>query len=92
MGLFASLSFLDASDLHLYLIVCAATVAGEAFRENCLVDLGIMVLKTGNGFNEAAGFTSLDDRLRDFSVKDPLAPWGFTFDAAGKEADPAINF
>jgi aldehyde:ferredoxin oxidoreductase len=92
MCIFASLPLLDMPELHKYLIACATAVTGEAFDENYLMNLGISVLKTEKAFNEAAGFTSKDDRLPDFFVKDPLAPSGCTFDVPDEEVASALQF
>jgi aldehyde:ferredoxin oxidoreductase len=92
MCLFASLPLLDMPELQKHLIACATAVTGEPFDENYLMNLGISVLKAEKAFNEAAGFTSKDDRLPDFFIKEPLPPSGLTFDVAEAEIDTALNF
>ncbi len=78
--LFAALPLLDMPELHKYLIACATAVTGESPDENYLMNLGVSVLKTEKKFNAAAGFTSKDDRLPEFFVKEPLLPSGLVFD------------
>jgi aldehyde:ferredoxin oxidoreductase len=58
----------------------ATAVTGQEPDENYLMGSGASVLKREKGFNEAAGFTSKDDRLPEFFFKEPLSPSGLTFD------------
>jgi len=90
--LFASLPLLDIPELQKHLIVCATAATGERFDENYLMNLGISVIKTEKAFNEAAGFTSKDDRLPEFFVKEPLAPSGLIFDVSEEEIDSTLRF
>ena len=53
--------------------------------------LGISVLKTEKSFNDAAGFTSKDDRLPDFFTKEPLAPSGLVFDVTEADLDATLQ-
>jgi aldehyde:ferredoxin oxidoreductase len=91
MCLFASLPLLDMPDLQKHLIACATAVTGQAFDENYLMNLGISVLKAERKFNAAAGFTSKDDRLPEFFVKEQLPPSGLVFDVPTKELDSVHN-
>lgn len=92
MCLFASLPLLDMPELHEYLIACATAVTGQPFDENYLMDLGVSVLKTEKKFNDAAGFTSKDDRLPEFFVKEPLLPSGLVFDVPETDIDSTLQF
>lgn len=90
--LFASVPLLDMPDLHKYLIACATAVTGQPEDENYLINLGMSVLKAEKKFNDAAGFTSKDDRLPDFFAKEPLTPSGLVFDVPEAEIDGVFRF
>jgi aldehyde:ferredoxin oxidoreductase len=92
MCLFASLPLLDMPELQKHLIDCATAVTGQAPDENYLMNLGTSVLKAERKFNEAAGFTSKDDRLPDFFTKEPLVPSGLIFDVPEEEIDSTLTF
>ncbi len=92
MCLFASLPALDMPDLMKHLIACATAVTGQAPDENYLTNLGTSVLRSEKKFNEAAGFTSKEDRLPEFFVKEKLLPSGLTFDVPESEIDAALQF
>lgn len=57
-----------------------------------VVNLGKYILKTEKAFNEAAGFTNLDDRLPEFFYKESLPPHNVVFDFTGEEIDEFWNF
>jgi aldehyde:ferredoxin oxidoreductase len=90
--LFASLPLLDMPDLMKHLIACATAVTGQVPDENYLMNLGISVLKSEKKFNEAAGFTTKDDRLPEFFTKEQLPPSGLVFDVSEEEVDSALKF
>jgi aldehyde:ferredoxin oxidoreductase len=92
MCLFASIPLLDMPDLHKHLIACATAVTGETPDENYLMKLGTSVLKAEKKFNETAGFTSKDDRLPEFFLKEPLSPSGLIFDVPESEMDSALTY
>lgn len=92
MCLFASLPLLDMPDLQKHLIDCATAVTGQAFDENYLMNLGTSVLKAEKGFNVAAGFSSKEDRLPEFFMKEQLPPSGLVFDVSETEIDSALQF
>jgi aldehyde:ferredoxin oxidoreductase len=89
--LFASLPLLDMPDLMKHLIACATAVTGQVPDENYLMNLGISVLKSEKKFNEAAGFTTKDDRLPEFFTKEQLPPSGLIFDVSEEEVDSALQ-
>ncbi len=91
MCLFAAVPLLDMPDLHKHLIACATAVTGEAPDESYLMKLGMSVLKSEKRFNEAAGFTSKDDRLPEFFLKEPLSPSGLMFDVSEEEIDMTLQ-
>ncbi len=90
--LFASLPLLDMPELHKDLIECAIAVTGQTFDENYLMNLGISVLMVEKRFNEAAGFTTKDDRLPEFFEKEALLPSGLVFDVPEAEIDTALCY
>lgn len=55
-------------------------------------DYGKEIIKTERGFNKAAGFTSLHDRLPEFLSKEPLPPHNTVFDVPYNEIDEKFNF
>lgn len=90
--LFASLPLLDMPDLQKHLALCAVAVTGEPFDENYLMSLGRSVLSTEKKFNQAAGFSTRDDRLPEFFVREQLAPSGLVFDVSEEELDTTLAF
>jgi len=92
MCIFASLPLLDIPDLMKYLVGCATAVTGEEPSEAYLMNLGVTALKAEKKFNEAAGFTSKDDRLPAFFTKEPLPPSGLVFDVSEAEIDTTLKF
>jgi aldehyde:ferredoxin oxidoreductase len=54
-------------------------------------NLGRYVLKTERAFNEAAGFTSKDDRLPEF-MSEPIPPHNAVWDITGNELDQVFAF
>ncbi len=57
-----------------------------------VTNLGMSILKTEHGFNKAAGFTNLDDRLPEFFETEPVAPHNAVWDFSGEEIDTFWNF
>jgi len=57
-----------------------------------VVNLGKYILKTERAFNQAAGFTNLDDRLPEFFYTEPLPPHNLVVDFTGEEIDSFWNF
>lgn len=54
-------------------------------------NLGRSVLRTEKAFNEAAGLTSKDDRLPEFT-SEPLPPHNAVWDFTGEELDSVLQF
>jgi aldehyde:ferredoxin oxidoreductase len=50
------------------------------------------ILKTERAFNQAAGFTSADDRLPEFFSQEPLPPHNVVWDIPDEEIDSFWNF
>ncbi len=57
-----------------------------------VVNLGKYILKTERAFNQAAGFTNLDDRLPEFFYKEPLPPHNLVVDFTPEEIDSFWDF
>lgn len=57
-----------------------------------VVNLGKYILKTERAFNQATGFTNLDDRLPEFFYKEALPPHNLVFDFTGEEIDSFWDF
>ncbi len=57
-----------------------------------VVSLGQHILKTERAFNEAAGFTAIDDRLPEFFYSEPLPPHNVVFDFTDEEINTFWNF
>lgn len=55
--------------------------------EDWLNKLGTNTIQAELKFNRAAGFTSQDDRLPDFFIREPLPPSNCTFDVADEAID-----
>jgi len=90
--LFASLPLLDIPDLQKSLINCASAITGIEYNENYLLELGAEVLKTEKRFNDMAGFTSKDDRLPGFFLKEQLPGPNTVFDVPEEEIDGVLKF
>jgi aldehyde:ferredoxin oxidoreductase len=65
---------------------------GISLTADDVTNLGMAILKTERAFNEAAGFTNLDDRLPDFFSEEPIAPHNVVWDFTGEEIDSFWNF
>lgn len=85
--LFASLPLLDIPELQKNLISCVSAKLGPPLDENYLIKLGTSVLKVERKFNEAVGFTKMDDRLPRFFSEEKLLPSGNVFDVPEEEID-----
>lgn len=92
MCLFASLPLLDMPELQKHLIACVSAKLGAPLDEGYLTDLGRSVLKMERKFNEAVGFTKMDDRLPRFFLEEKLLPSGNVFDVPEEEIDSIYNF
>lgn len=60
---------------------------GWKFGPEQLLEYGKEVLRKERSFNFAAGFTSADDRLPEFFMKEPLPPHNVVFDVPAEELD-----
>ena len=89
--LFASLPLLDIPELQKNLIGCVSAKLGVPLDENYLSNLGFSVLKEERRFNDAVGFTRIDDRLPRFFLEEKLPPSGNVFDVPEEEIDEVVQ-
>ncbi len=92
MCLFIAFAILDQADTFQSLIDVINAFTGASLTADDVTELGKTVLKTERDFNKRAGFTSKDDRLPDFFIKEKLAPHNATFGVSDEELDQVYNF
>ena len=100
-----SIAAVDCTGLCLFASLPLATPeGGEAFLKamnarfgtslgpDSVPALGMKVLQAEREFNRKAGFTSKDDRLPEFFLKEPLPPHNKVFLVSDKEIDRTFEF
>lgn len=92
MCLFIAFAALDDETCLPALVELINARFGLSLTGDDVVSLGQYVLKTERAFNEAAGFTNIDDRLPEFFSKEPLPPHNVTWDFTGEEIDTFWDF
>lgn len=94
MGLcvFVAFAMLDDAAAHEALCEMASALQGRPLSGDDLAEMGKQTLAVERAFNEAAGFTSADDRLPEFFRTEPLAPHQTTFDVPDEELDELFDF
>ncbi len=92
MCLFVAFAALDDSTCLPALIDMINARFGIHLTADDVTNLGIQILKTERGFNEAAGFTNKDDRLPEFFSDEPIAPHNVVWDISNEEIDTFWNF
>ena len=92
MCLFIAFAALDDATCLPALIDMLNARFGIALTGDDVVSLGQYILKTERAFNQAAGFTNLDDRLPEFFSEEPIAPHNVVWDMSGEEIDTFWNF
>ena len=65
---------------------------GTAFSVDLLKDLGCETISYESEFNRRAGFTSSDDRIREWMTWEPLPPHETVFDVPEEELDHIFSF
>ncbi|MFZ5633825.1 MAG: aldehyde ferredoxin oxidoreductase family protein [Bacillota bacterium] len=65
---------------------------GLALTTDDVVKLGQQILRVEREFNKQAGFTSADDRLPEFFLREKLPPHNTVFDVADGDLDSVFNF
>jgi len=88
---FTAFAILDYEPVSQALIDMINAQYGTNWSVNDWFDQGRYILKTERAFNEAAGFTSKDDRLPKF-FSEPLPPHNVTWDFTGEELDQVLQF
>ncbi len=92
MCLFIAFAALDDETCLPALIDLINARYGLALTGDDVVNLGKHILKTERGFNQAAGFTNIDDRLPEFFSNEPLPPHNLVWDFTGEEIDSFWDF
>lgn len=92
MCLFIAFAALDDEACLPALIDLINARFGIALTGDDVVNLGQYILKTERAFNQAAGFTSADDRLPEFFKTEPLPPHNVVFDFTDEEIDSFWEF
>lgn len=92
MCLFIAFAALDDEKCLPALIDLINARFGIGLTGDDVVNLGKYILKTERAFNQAAGFTNLDDRLPEFFQKEALPPHNLVFDFTGEEIDSFWDF
>ena len=92
MCLFIAFAALDDEKCLPALVDMINARFGADLTAEDVTNLGISILKTERAFNEAAGFTSKDDRLPEFFYEEPIAPHNVVWDIADEELDKFWDF
>lgn len=88
---FTAFAILDYEPVSHALIEMINAQYGSSWTVDDWFNLGRSVLKTERAFNEAAGFTNVDDRLPEF-FNEPVPPHNATWDFTGEELDQVYQF
>jgi aldehyde:ferredoxin oxidoreductase len=92
MCLFIAFAALDDTTCLPALVDMINARFGIALTGDDVVSLGKYILKTEKAFNDAAGFTKVDDRLPEFFEYESLPPHNVVWDFTGEEIDSFWNF
>jgi len=92
MCLFIAFAIMDQPETFQALVDMINSFYGLSLTADDVTELGKSVLKNEREFNEKAGFTSADDRLPDFMIKEALAPHNITFSVKNEELDTVFNW
>ena len=92
MCLFIAFAALDDANCLPALIDMINARYGIALVADDVTNLGKTILKTERAFNQAAGFTSHDDRLPEFFRNEPIAPHNVVWDIDNAAIDSFWNF
>ncbi|MEW6673600.1 MAG: aldehyde ferredoxin oxidoreductase C-terminal domain-containing protein [Thermodesulfobacteriota bacterium] len=92
MCVFIAFAVLDQPETFQALIDMLNAFYGLSLNADGVADLGKKVLKMERDFNKKAGFTSEQDRLPAFFLKEKLPPHNITFGVTDKELDQVFNF
>ncbi|WP_028585541.1 aldehyde ferredoxin oxidoreductase family protein [Desulfogranum mediterraneum] len=92
MCLFIAFAALDDANCLPALIEMINARFGINLTADDVTNLGKTILKTERAFNQAAGFTNLDDRLPEFFSQEPIAPHNVVWDIPGEKIDTFWDF
>ena len=92
MCLFIAFAALDDEKCLPALVDMINARYGISLTADDVTALGKTILKTERAFNEAAGFTSRDDRLPEFFSEEPLPPHNVVWDMTPEEIDSFWDF
>ena len=92
MCLFIAFAALDDANCLPALIDMINARYGIALVADDVTNLGKTILKTERAFNQAAGFTSHDDRLPEFFRNEPIAPHNVVWDIDDAAIDSFWDF
>ena len=92
MCLFIAFAALDDASCLPALIDMINARFGIALTADDVTNLGMSILKTERAFNQAAGFTSQDDRLPEFFKEEPIAPHNVVWDISDQTIDSFWDF
>jgi aldehyde:ferredoxin oxidoreductase len=92
MCLFIAFAALDDATCLPSLIDMINARFGISLTADDVTNLGMTILKTERAFNQAAGFTNVDDRLPEFFNEEPIAPHNAVWDISDEAIDSFWNF
>jgi aldehyde:ferredoxin oxidoreductase len=92
MCLFIAFAVLDQPETFQALIDMINAFYGMELTADGVAELGKSVLKTERDFNTRAGFTSKQDRLPEYFLKEKLPPHNVTFKVKDEELDQLYNW
>ena len=92
MCLFIAFAVLDQPETFQALIDMINAFYGGELTADGVAELGKSVLKTERDFNTRAGFTSKQDRLPEYFLKEKLPPHNVTFKVKDEELDQVFNW
>ncbi|MGB8333995.1 MAG: aldehyde ferredoxin oxidoreductase C-terminal domain-containing protein [Desulfobacterales bacterium] len=92
MCLFIAFAVLDQPETFQALIDMINAFYGGELTADGVAELGKSVLKTERDFNTRAGFSSKQDRLPEYFLKEKLPPHNVTFKVKDEELDQVFNW
>ena len=92
MCLFIAFAVLDQPETFQALIDMINAFYGGELTADGVAELGKSVLKTERDFNTRAGFSSKQDRLPEYFLKEKLPPHNVTFKVKDEDLDQVFNW
>lgn len=92
MCLFVAFAALDDATCLPALVDLINARFGSTLTGDDVISLGKSVLKTERAFNEAAGFSKVDDRLPEFFYEEAIAPHNALWNISDETLDTFWNF